>query len=250
MFRALTGILRRGTVADPAQLALGIEAPRTAEELLQRLRACGLRGVNRCVLTRNRTVLVSVRGESLRVHAGFLTAPDEVLRAIAMLAGARSRAARLEARRVIVSYPVVAPGDEAGASARRVVRRTHTQPADAPMAERLRLAHARLNARHFAGGLGVVDVEVSRRMKRRLGHFAPGAASGATSVTPEIAISRRHIRRDGWTQAEQTLLHEMVHQWQHETGRTLDHGRDFRRKAREVGIEPRATRRTGSAGNR
>jgi hypothetical protein len=242
-------MLRRGAVVDPAQLALGIGPPRTAEELLQRLRSRGLRGVSRCVLTRNRTVLVSARGGSLRVHAGFLDAPDEVLTAIATLVSARSRAARLEARKVIVSYPVVAPDDETGGSVRRVVRRTRTQPADAPMAERLRLAHARLNARHFDGALGAVDIEVSRRMKRRLGHFAPGAASGATSVTPEIAISRRHIRRDGWVQAEQTLLHEMVHQWQHETGRTLDHGRDFRRKAREVGIEPRATRRAGSTGN-
>jgi hypothetical protein len=40
-----------------------------------------------------------------------------------------------------------------------------------------------------------------------------------------------------------TLLHEMVHQWQDETGRPVDHGREFRRKAREVGIEPTAVKR-------
>jgi hypothetical protein len=39
---------------------------------------------------------------------------------------------------------------------------------------------------------------------------------------------------------EETLLHEMVHQWQAETGQPVDHGRAFRRKAREVGITPRA----------
>jgi hypothetical protein len=58
----------------------------------------------------------------------------------------------------------------------------------------------------------------------------------------EIAISYRHLRRHGWTEALHTLLHEMVHQWQDETGHPLDHGRDFRRKAREVGIVPAAKR--------
>jgi hypothetical protein len=57
---------------------------------------------------------------------------------------------------------------------------------------------------------------------------------------PEIAISARHCHRDGFASALETLLHEMVHQWQAETGRAVDHGREFRRKAREVGITPRA----------
>jgi hypothetical protein len=39
-----------------------------------------------------------------------------------------------------------------------------------------------------------------------------------------------------------TLLHEMVHQWQDETSRTIDHGATFRAKAREVGIAPYARR--------
>jgi hypothetical protein len=33
-----------------------------------------------------------------------------------------------------------------------------------------------------------------------------------------------------------------VHQWQAETGLAVDHGRGFRRKAREVGVEPQARR--------
>ena len=40
-----------------------------------------------------------------------------------------------------------------------------------------------------------------------------------------------------------TLLHEMVHQWQAEQGHPIDHGRLFREKAIEVGIEPAARRR-------
>ena len=39
------------------------------------------------------------------------------------------------------------------------------------------------------------------------------------------------------------MLHEMVHQWQAESGLSVDHGPTFRRKARELGIEPQAQRR-------
>jgi hypothetical protein len=41
---------------------------------------------------------------------------------------------------------------------------------------------------------------------------------------------------------EHTLLHEMVHQWQAETGIPVDHGPTFRRKARQVGVLPGAKR--------
>ena len=61
----------------------------------------------------------------------------------------------------------------------------------------------------------------------------------------EIAISYRHVTRDGWHEAEQTLLHEMIHQWQAESGRPVDHGAMFRQKAREVGVTPRAMRDVG-----
>jgi hypothetical protein len=44
---------------------------------------------------------------------------------------------------------------------------------------------------------------------------------------------------------EATVLHEMVHQWQAETGRPVDHGPGFRAKAEELGVVPRARRRVG-----
>lgn len=75
-------------------------------------------------------------------------------------------------------------------------------------------------------------------MKSRLGHY-----TAATPNAPgEIAISYRHYRRHGWPEVLQTLLHEMVHQWQDETGLPLDHGAWFRAKAREVGIPAAAKR--------
>jgi hypothetical protein len=58
----------------------------------------------------------------------------------------------------------------------------------------------------------------------------------------EIAVSRQHVEHDGWEEVMHTLLHEMVHQWQVESGQEADHGPGFRRKAREVGVEPVAMR--------
>ena len=75
-------------------------------------------------------------------------------------------------------------------------------------------------------------------MKSRLGHYT-AAQHGESG---EIAISWRHIRRHGLPEALHTLLHEMVHQWQDESGRAIDHGAAFRAKAREVGIAAAARR--------
>jgi len=83
-----------------------------------------------------------------------------------------------------------------------------------------------------------MTIRVSRRMKRKLGHYSLASAEASA----DIAIARRHIRRDSWDDVIHTLLHEMVHQWQAENGMAIDHGREFRRKAREVGVEPTARR--------
>ena len=107
------------------------------------------------------------------------------------------------------------------------------EPEDQPLLDRLVHLHELLNERHFGGDLATIPIRLSRRMRRRLGELRGGA-------TIEIVISRRHIRRDGWESAADTLLHEMVHQWQAEQGLTLDHGREFRKKALAVGIVPRA----------
>ncbi len=104
---------------------------------------------------------------------------------------------------------------------------------------RLRQHHAELNAARFGGELAAIPIRVSRRMKSRLGHYV---WRGQAMREAEIVISRRHRRREGWDEAVHTLLHEMVHQWQDERGLAVDHGPEFRRKARAVGIVPRARR--------
>ena len=230
MLRALKRYLTRA--ADPAQLALALDGPpRDGPELLSRLRALGLRRIDHCCLTSNRNVMVSFRGTELRVHRGYLAAPEPVLRAIVVFVEGRSRADRRAARQTIVSHPV------RGNAKPRQRERMH--PEDERAAVELSRHHASLNQRFFGGTLRAVPVRVSRRMRSRLGHY-----TAATRDEPaEIAISWRHLRRHGWSEALETLLHEMVHQWQDEQGLVIDHGASFRRKAREVGITPAARRR-------
>ncbi|HEY5218773.1 MAG TPA: SprT-like domain-containing protein [Gemmatimonadaceae bacterium] len=212
------------------ELPVAMLAPATAEELLARLRGLGLRRTERCTLTRNRTVMVSFSRGELRVHEGYLAAPEPVLRAIVAFVQGRTRAERREAQRAIVAAAVVSQVRP------RPPERIHAD--DEPLVARLRELHAQLNAERFGGALGEIPVRVSRRMRSRLGHYVP--ARGDAHV--EIVISRRHIRRDGWVDAAETLLHEMVHQWQDESGLPVDHRAEFRRMAREVGATPAAKR--------
>lgn len=256
---ALTGMLahlvgRRGrrpeAVEGTGQLSLDFTPPtpaagrHEAEALLARLRALGLAtgaaagGIDGCRLTRNRTVMVSFRGGELRVHRGYVAAPELVLRAIVAFVHARTRAQRAAAQRVILSFPAQeAVGERAAAERPR--RRQRTEAGDEPMVRVLIEWHRRYNALHFAGGLTMVSIRVSRRLRRRLGHYTAALPSTAPA---EIVLSRSHIRRHGWDEALHTLLHEMVHQWQDECGLAIDHGPIFRRKARDVGITAAARR--------
>jgi hypothetical protein len=230
MLRALTATLFRRT-RDTGQLAFELDsAPRDAEELLTRLRLLGLKRIGQCTLTRNRNVMVSFRGAELRVHQGFLAAPRDVHQAIVTFIEGRTRAERRLAQRRIVAFEVATPGPPA--------RRERTRPEDEPIAAKLGEWHARYNEQHFNGSLKTIPVRVSRRMRSRLGHYT-AAVEGRSG---EIAISWRHLRRHGWQEALDTLLHEMVHQWQDETGQPLDHGARFRAKARELGITAAAKR--------
>ena len=231
MLHALTRLFR--VRRDLSQLELGFHGgtPHNAEELLARLQQLGLRRITRCRLTRNRNVMVSFGGGELRVHEGYLGAPESVLLAIVTFVEGRTRAERREAQRVIVGYPIRV--------ARPSARRERTHEDDVEFAAQLTAWHARYNARHFDGRLKPIEIRVSRRMKSRLGHYTAATPGGEMA---EIAISRAHLRKHGWNEALHTLLHEMVHQWQDESGHTIDHGATFRAKAREVGIAPYARR--------
>lgn len=209
-----------------------------------RLRRLGLPAAMRVRTHTNRTVMVSVtRAGVLRVQAGYQHAPDEVLRAIVRFAHPRARRAdRVAARRALLAFPIATV---AHVPARR--RSDAARPGDEALLDRLRAMHAELDQLHFGGRLGPIPIRLSGRMRRRLGELVADRATGAPV---EIGISRRHLRRDGWAAVRETLLHEMVHQWQAQEALPLDHGVHFRRKALEVGIDPRATIQPGCSYSR
>src|SRR5262245_5051467 len=103
---------KRGPKRDSGQLSLELDAVRPlrdADELLAHLRTLGLKRIARCRLTRNRNVMVSFRGDELRVHEGYLSASSDVLEAIVAFIEGRTRKIRHDARRRIVSHAVETP---------------------------------------------------------------------------------------------------------------------------------------------
>jgi SprT-like family protein len=220
------------------QLSLEFDrTPPTAEALRQRLLALGLPPVPRVLTHRNRAVMVSwFPGRELRIHEGYAHAPDSVLSAIIRFLSRRMRREmRLAARHEFLAFPV----EDHAPPVARARGREATAPQDQALATYFTDLHARLNQEHFAGALSPIAIRISRRMKRRLGEIRLDRRTGAAM---EISLSRRHVRRDGYREAEQTLLHEMIHQWQAENGQPVGHGKEFRRRARELGIHPRAVR--------
>ena len=223
-------------MSDTAQLALPL-APTVDPEhdLPRRLATLGLAPDIRVTVTRNRSVVVSWTVQAgLRLHAGYAWAPDDVLAAIITFLRPRlSRAERRLVTRRFMAFPV---GEYAPSRPARHQGPRSVAPEHQPLIARLEAVHARFNQAHFAGTLPEIPIRVSERMRTRLGEFRAELDGRAV----EITISHRHLRRDGWAAAEATLLHEMIHQWQCESGLPLGHGRAFRRKARELGISPRA----------
>lgn len=203
--------------------------------LLERLKALGLAGVEKLATHANTTVMLTLQRGSLRIHRGYTVAPDRVLKAIVrFLKGRVPRRMREALRHEFLSFPVhlYAPPRE------RKSRPEPPRPGDLRVLNELARTHERLNREHFGGLLREIPFRLSGRMRTRLGELSVNLKTGAAR---EIAISRAHLR-NGWVEVEKTVLHEMVHQWQVENRLPLDHGSGFRRKAREVGISPRARR--------
>ena len=208
----------------------------TKDCLPDRLQALGLINIERIFTHTNRTVMLSLNRRILRIHRGYGFAPDSVLTAIVRFLNPRiPRTIRRAAEREFLQFPVTAyaPTPE------RPARRERPRPGDLVLLHRLETLHQELNIRHFGGALGDIPIRLSGRMKRRLGELA---INSKFNIPNEIGISRRHVTRDPWSEVEHTMLHEMVHQWQAETGLPVDHGPLFRTKAREVGVLPAAKR--------
>jgi len=205
------------------------------EFLATRLQAFGLSGVSRLELHENRSVMINVTSAGvLRIHRAYAFAPDDVLRSVVgFLRPGIRRARRRELERTILAFPV-----HGFVSSPRPRPERRMRPEDRPRIQRLSRRHRTLNLQHFDGTLARIRFRISRRMRRRLGELT----LDGNDRPMEIAVALRHIERDGWDEVDHTLLHEMIHQWQAETGRPVDHGTTFRRKARDVGVVPRAMR--------
>jgi SprT-like family len=213
-----------------------------ADTLERRLRLLGLHNVERVVTHTNRTVMVSLgMRRVLRVHQGYTFAPDRVLLAIIRFLDARlPTPVRRTAQREFLDFPVEQHAPTSGPG-----RRERPRPGDLLLLHRLRQLHERFNAKHFGGALTDIPIRLSGRMRRRLGELSIDLRDGRPL---EIALSRRHVARHAWTEVEHTMLHEMVHQWQAESGLPVDHGPAFREKAAELGIQPHASRRLAGHG--
>ena len=221
----------------PSRRALAEAAACDADRALlaRRLELLGLR--RRVHVHENRTVLVSVsRRGQLRIHRGFAYASDRVLQAVVEFVHPSTRAAeRRRAERELVSFPV----EEFVRLPGKRLRSERLRPGDRKILAELARHHERFNRRHFGGRLAQIAFRISRRMRTRLGELT---VNPRTNRATEIAISRHHLECDGWDEVLHTLLHEMVHQWQVESGLDPDHGETFREKALEVGVVPGARR--------
>ena len=210
-----------------------------------RLALLGLSNIADVVTHTNHTVMLSLTPRRvLRIHRGYAFAPDRVLRAIVRFLNPRvPRVLRRAAEREFLGFPV----EDHAPPPPRSERRERARPGDLQVLHQLESSHRRLNGEHFGGALGEIPIRLSGRMRTRLGELAADLRTGRPA---QISMSRRHIARHSWAEVEQTLLHEMVHQWQAETGLRIDHGPTFRTKAREVGVLPQAKRTIGGAAGR
>lgn len=213
------------------------------ELLAHRLTRLGVRGVAIVRTHANRTVMVSLSARRvLRVHRGYAFAPDRVLAAIIdFLDPRRSRAERRSAEQAFLAFPVEMYVPRSA----RVRPAERPRPGDLALLHRLYEVHRRLNAEHFGGALDEISIRLSGRMRVRLGEVSVDLRTGRPI---EIAMSRLHVTRHPWDEVEHTMLHEMVHQWQAESGLSVDHGPTFRAKARAVGVLPAARRPVAAGG--
>ncbi len=208
-----------------------------AQLLAGRLQRLGLPPVAGLRLTDNRSVMVSLSPRGvLSIHRGYAQAPDRVLKAVVRFVAPRTpRALRRAAEEEILGFLPPDPGGPRPAP--RAPDRP--RPGDAEKVARLESLFREYNTRHFAGDLPILPIRVSGRMRTRLGQLCLRHGSGEPY---EITMSRGHIDRHGWDEAAHTLLHEMVHLWQHVRGHAVDHGPAFRRKAAAVGVAASARR--------
>lgn len=107
---------------------------------------------------------------------------------------------------------------------------------------RLYVVYHETNERHFAGMLPMVPFRIQTASR-------PGKVQTiAYCVTDDYVGQPRCIVMDSrcqdgdwdWSEVVSTVKHEMIHVWQAVTGRPVDHGAEFKRMCKVLGINERA----------
>lgn len=115
----------------------------------------------------------------------------------------------------------------------------------------LQEAYDHFNAALFNNELPPCLITLQRKGRRTFGYYAPnrfGTTSGKT--TDEIALNPRWFKERPFIDVLSTLVHEMVHLWQHHFGRpsrTNYHNREWAGEMLRLGLHPS---HTGSPGGR
>lgn len=109
----------------------------------------------------------------------------------------------------------------------------------------LNRAYDFFNAELFDGTLPACLLTMQRKAKA-YGYFAGGrfGSRDGQEVTDEIALNPSHFKDRTVEQSVSTLVHEMVHLWQHHFGkpsRTAYHNKEWAAKMEAVGLIPSDT---------
>lgn len=115
----------------------------------------------------------------------------------------------------------------------------------------LQIAYTFFNRQLFADQLPNCVITLQRSGKRTYGYFsADRFANGIGRVADEIALNPHFLKRRAFVDVMSTLVHEMVHLWQHHCGhpsRICYHNAEWARRMREVGLQ---ASHTGAVGGR
>jgi len=224
----------------------GLNAPRTAEEILTLLRSTGAPGLASVALRENRSTLWSLtqRGTVLNLHVAYAHAPAAVLLSFAALirgAGRRSDEYRAARKRVaawdgLQDHLARIHRNSVGSSRR-------PGPCCATPLQRVYLQrlYRYLNATRFLRRLpATVPIRLSNRFTSRLGQMVAGTAEGRRAVV-EIALHVDLMLAANDAVRVDTLLHEMAHVANYLFDGEVGHRRRWREWARSVGCNERAT---------
>lgn len=118
------------------------------------------------------------------------------------------------------------------------------------MYDELTLAYDHFNRTLFDGQLPACLITL-QRSKKSYGYFSADRFANANgALTDEIALNPSHFATRGIEEVLATLVHEMVHLWQHHfgsPGRGRYHNREWAEQMKSIGLHPSADGTEGAA---